>query len=405
MEVACFLGGYGIDFFEQCAREYEKMHPHVTINVWGNPRVWEQLIPRFASGTPPDLCWPGWGINKWSLVLNGQVYPMGEHLQQPAYGVDKKWIDTFVPSLLEVGRYDGHYYLLPHNLDTFGWWYNERLFEEHGWSPPRTYGQLLELCEAIKKEHIAPVTFAGRAPVYALWGFFFPWAISAGGIEVYNRAQNLEPGAWKDPAFLKAARCVMEMKRRGYFQGGLVGMSGTESQMEFLVGRAAMIPCGSWLHNEMKDVIPSDFRMEFIRGPVFEEGVGDPTCMFGDGSDWLVPAKAKHPDVASDFFRYMTSPDKAREFLEQKGSLMCIADLGEVKVPSYMEKPLQFVNQAKSLWGIEYSVWYPELETEIQNAFIDFYCELLTPEEFVERVEKAATITREDPSIPKFKIK
>ena len=49
VEVASFQGGYGIDFFERAAREYEAKHPGVKIRVWGNPRVWEQLRPRFVA--------------------------------------------------------------------------------------------------------------------------------------------------------------------------------------------------------------------------------------------------------------------------------------------------------------------------------------------------------------------
>ena len=59
LDVACFQGGYGIDFFEKCAREYETGHPDVKVNIQGNPRIWEQLVPRFASNKVPDLCWPG----------------------------------------------------------------------------------------------------------------------------------------------------------------------------------------------------------------------------------------------------------------------------------------------------------------------------------------------------------
>ena len=47
LEAALFKGGYGIDFYEKCAREFEQKHPNVKINLWGSPRVWDQLTPRF----------------------------------------------------------------------------------------------------------------------------------------------------------------------------------------------------------------------------------------------------------------------------------------------------------------------------------------------------------------------
>ena len=69
LEIAVFQGGYGIDFFEQKAREFEQKHADkltpegadkpLKIKMWGSPRVWEQLRPRFVSGDVPDLTWPG----------------------------------------------------------------------------------------------------------------------------------------------------------------------------------------------------------------------------------------------------------------------------------------------------------------------------------------------------------
>ena len=39
IEVALFAGGEGLDFFELCAREYEKLNPHVKVNLYGDPRI------------------------------------------------------------------------------------------------------------------------------------------------------------------------------------------------------------------------------------------------------------------------------------------------------------------------------------------------------------------------------
>lgn len=83
VEVAVFQGGYGIDFFEQAARDYEAAHPGAKVKVWGNPRVWEQLRPRFVAGSPPDVTWPGWGMDYWAMVYDGQLLALDEALSQP----------------------------------------------------------------------------------------------------------------------------------------------------------------------------------------------------------------------------------------------------------------------------------------------------------------------------------
>jgi len=405
LEIACFQGGYGLDFFLQCAREFEKLHPHVKVNLWGNPRVWDQLIPRFSAGTPPDLSWPGWGINMWALVFENQILQLDHYLQQPAYGVDKKWIDTFNPIIAAKGKFKGKYYIMQYNFDAFGIWYNINLFKKHGWNPPKTYEELLDLCEKIKQKNISPMTFTGRYPSYAIRGIYYPWVISWGGEEVYEKTFDMEPGAWKDPAFLKAAQCILEMKHKKNFQPGCIGMNHTESQMEFLVERAAMIPCGTWLHSEMRNLLPPDFKMGFFVCPGFKDGKGDPSaiCAGGDGKAWIVPAKSKHPELAIEFLKYMSSPQKARQFMEQKGTLMAIKDLDTTNAPEYLKTPLRLVDESNYIWNPDHESWYPSFAASIKNAFLDLYNEIVTPEQFVEQLEKAAQNIRNDPSIQKFK--
>jgi N-acetylglucosamine transport system substrate-binding protein len=406
LEVACFKGGYGIDFFEQAAREYEQQHLGVKIKVWGNPRVWEQLRPRFIAGNPPDLTYPGWGMDHWALVYEGQVIPLDEYLDSPPFGkTEGKWRDTFEPALLELCQYQGKTYMLPYFFSMLGWWYNKDLFEKNGWKPPRTWSELLDLCEKIKAKGIAPITYQGIYPAYAVSGFLIPWVISAGGIEAFDNAQNLVPGAWKSPAFLKAAQMMVELRRRGYFQEGANGMDHTGAQMEFISGRAAMIPCGTWLHSEMRNVLPPNFRMGFMLPPVLDDGKGDPTAVGIGIEPWMVPTKGKNRELAIDFYKYMTSLEKAKQFVEQKGTLMSIRGSDQANFPEHLKEPVEVFRRAKTVWSVEYRQWYPKLGKAVEDATAALLSGNITPEQFVERLEAAAEAARQDKNLPKHTYK
>lgn len=403
IEFATFLGGFGIDFFEDCARQYEQLHPNVKIKFWGNPRVWEQLLPRIAAGTPPDLCWPGWGMNIWKLVFDHHLEPLNKYLEEPAYGSDKKWKDTFIPSLLNKGKYKDDYFIIPFNFNAFGIWYNKKLFEKHGWSVPKTYDELQVLCEKIKEQRIAPFTFTGRYPSYPWRGFLYPWIISAGGYDLFKRIGNLEEGAWKNPACLRAAECLLDMKKKQYFQSGCIGMNHTESQMEFLVGRAAMIPCGTWLYSEMRNLLPPDFEMEFFVTPVFSDGIGDPSALAaGVDCQWIISSKSKNKITTVDFLKFMASSEKAKEFIQRKGSMMALKIEEDFDPPKHLINSLRAVKEASFIYSPEFESWYPSLSSELSNAFNNLYNEVITAEQFLDRLEKASRMVREDKLIPKF---
>lgn len=402
LEVRVFQGGYGVDFFEQAAKEYASTHPGVSIDLKGDPRIWEQLRPRFISGDPPGLTFPGWGMDHYALIYENQALPLDDVLLTTPYGESAgTWRDSFIPEVLKLGEYNGQTYLLPYYLNLNGWWYNVNLFEENGWQPPQTYDELLVLCEKIKAKGIAPITYQGKYPYYALQGFLLPWAISIGGPDVMQDLEALKPGVWKSEPFLQAAKRVDELRAKGYFQQGANGLSHTEAQMEFLQGRAAMIPCGTWLESEMKNQLPEGFRMAFFLPPHIPGGKGDPTTLQVSVEPWLIPSQGRNQALAIDFFKYLTSKKKAREFVLQKGTLTAIRGTDQDPLPPTLRKPAEALRNARYTWTTRYAQWYKPMEEACRTAMASLLQGNLTPEQFTDQVEAAAEKVRRDPNIPK----
>lgn len=405
LEVVSFQGGYGIDFFEAAGKEFAAKNPGLEVAVTGNPRVWEQLRPRFVGGNPPDVTWPGWGMDYWALVYDDQIMDLNAELDKPAYGeTSGKWRDTFDPGLLKMGQYQGKQFLMPYHVNLNGWWYNPKMFRENGWTVPKTFSELIALNDKIKAKGIAPLTFQGQYPYYMLFGFVYPWIISAGGIEAWKDCQNLVPGAWKSPAVLEAARKTAELVKRGDFQKGALALNHTDSQMEFLKGNAAMIPCGTWLYSEMKNVMPAGAELEFMAVPALDDGKGDPTALQVGIEPFIVPSKGKNPAAGVEFFRFLTSRDNAKKFIEQKGTLMGITGLKDVNYPPHLKRAAELFEASKTKWSADIKLWYPAMGKEAENAMAALLDGKITPEQFCERVEAAAEKTRNDKNIIKHKV-
>ncbi len=409
LEVAAFQGGYGIDFYEKAANDYEEANPGVKIDVAGNPRIWEQLRPRLNGGTPPDLMFPGWGMDHWALAEEDQLEPLDAALDGPPdNGAGKdgtgKWRDTFEPALLKLGQLNGKQYVLPYYFNVMGWWYDPGVFKKHGWTPPATYDDLLALGPKIKAAGMAPLTYQGQYPYYMIEGMLMPWAFSVGGQKAVDDAQSLVPGAWKSPAMLKAASMIVELKTKGFFQDGATGLSHTQAQQAFLDGKAAMIPCGTWLYSEMKKTMPAGANLEFALPPVVKGGAGDASAILIGIEPWMVPSAAKNKTGAIALFRYMTSLPVAKRFVEEKGTLTAIKGSDEGKLLPVLAKPSAAFKASKAVWADQFRNWYPGLEKEVENALTAMLNGELTPEAFCDRVEAAAEKTRKDDAITKHKV-
>lgn len=402
-EVLAFKGGYGIDFFQKCAAEYEKAHPGLTVKVDGNPKVWEQLKPRIANGSPPDLMFPGWGMDHWALAEDGQVFDLAEVLKTPSADGKTPWGETFNPDLLKLGQLDGKQVALPLYLMMYGWWYDPDVFAKNGWTPPKTWNELMELAPKIKAKGMAPITFQGQYPYYMVYGMLMPWTQGHGGMTAINACQNMMPGAWKSESVMKAAQMIEELRDKGFFEEGAVSLTHTQAQTNFLNGKAAMVPCGTWIKPEMKEILKPGQRMTFFLPPAVDGGKGEPSALQVDIEPWLVPVKAKNPQLGIDYYKFMTSLDNAKAFVKEKATFMSIKGANEVELPEELRAPADALKNSKAVWSIKFRQWYPTFEKELENSVTALVTKKVTAAEFCERLEKAAQAVREDENIKKHK--
>lgn len=402
VEIAIFQGGYQLDWFFDACDRYQALHPELHIDRWGDPRVSEKLRPRFIAGDMPDVCWPGWGVPLWKMIGGGKLYAFDAALDRPAVGWEEptptgeppSWRETFLPGMLDQYESSGHVYAVPFDMSVQLFWYNVALFEEHGWAPPETWPEFLGLCQRIKDSGIAPIAFQGRYPTYASF-IFLDLLTNLGGTQTVLDCDNLEPGAWEKPEVAQAATLLQELADR-YFEQGCMGMSHTEAQMEFVNGRAAIVPCGTWLKSEMKNALPEDFRMSCFKTPRLLQGRGDGRGVQVSAAYWIVPSEAPHPAVGVDFLRYMTSQRNARDFARRKWTIMAVKGCGQNLSPE-LAQAVAILESATSRHSDRLTAWYPVWNEKFTDAMTALLNGDASPEEFSQRLEAAAAQIRADP--------
>ncbi len=431
LEVAVFEGGYGIEWHKSVARNYEKLHPEVKINLWGDPRVDEKLKPRVLRRSPPDLV--SCNLPVWKLIVAGKLYPLDGALDTSAYGLDSPaygrdesrpygaaygrdesrpyrgaygqkitWRQSLVPGLLAPYQYQGKSYAMPSNLGAWVCWYDQRQFREHGWKPARTWREFTALCEQIKRDGVAPLAFQGKYPVYAWWTLLSLYQRLVPLAQWYEM-QDLKPGAFTTPEFIQAAQ-MTQLLGTQYFENGAMAMTHTESQLEFVNGRAAMCFCGLWLKNEEKNAIPKGFEMRCFAVPQVEGGRGDQRAVYGGGGEnFIVPADAKHPKEGLDFLKYMVSLQSAHSYIQQLDTLSPVRDsVKGITISPELQSAVEVLDQSTRIFADRLADLYLDFA---KNAMPDALAALVTgkvtPEEFGQRLEAAVEEVRKDPEIYK----
>lgn len=409
LEVVIFKGGYGDQYAIDAGTKYKAKYPKATVDHKGIQRVGEVLQPRFVADTPPDVVDnSGAGrLDLATLVSSGKLKDLKELLDAPS--VDdpaKKVRDTLMPGVIDEGTFDGKTVILNYSSVLWGVWYSSSLFKQKGWTYPKTWAEMLTLCEEIKKAGIAPWTWQGKYPEY-MNDPLVSLAAKAGGFDLVKSIDNLEPNAWKSQAMLGAATAIHELAVKGYIMAGSEALSHTEAQNAWCKGQAAFIPCGSWLEGEQQQVTPAGFDM--VMGTVPALGGSDKlpngAVMAASSESFLVPAKAKNAQGGLEFLRLLFSKEVARGFAESAKALPVVNGATDgLTLSSGLGSVAAAVKTAgPNIFSYRFRTWYAPLSKAVDDATGELLTKRLNPEQWADRVQKAADAVAKDTSITKHK--
>jgi len=405
-----FAGGFGDDYIKYAAKLEEQLHPGTTVKVQSIQKVTETLQPRFVAGSPPDVI-DNSGANMipvTNLVADEQLMDVTPLLDAPALDTPgKKFRETLFPGSQDSTIFDGKPYGINISYTISGLWYSAPAYEKAGLTYPKTWADMLAQCEQIKKEgKQSPWTYQGKYPYY-IWGIvLLPLIYYAGGNDVLIKLDNLEPNAWSDPAVKRATEDLYQLWDKGYILPGTAGLTHTESQTEWLKGKAVFIPCGNWLENEMKTVTPDGFDMTVRNVPGYADGKGDQNAVNASGGEtYIVPSKAKNQAGGMEYLRVLLSKDSAKFFAENVRAIMPVVGGTEgAKLSEGMKSGVDLVTQSKGVamsWNL--TNWYSQIAKELEQRTGELMTGVIKPDEFITNMQKAADTVAADPDIKKFK--
>ncbi|HEX2132600.1 MAG TPA: N-acetylglucosamine/diacetylchitobiose ABC transporter substrate-binding protein [Actinophytocola sp.] len=410
LEVYIFNGGFGDAYATDVHQPmYKEKYPNAKIDHNAEVDIAGALQSRFVAGNPPDFVNDsGDGqIPLGQLVSDKQLYDLTDMYDAPSWDDPSvKVRDTLVPGAVESGVFGDAPYVMHMALTVYGLWYNKTLFDENGWTAPTTWDEMTALCGEIKKAGIAPWTYQGVHARYMNWPLL-TMAAKLGGPEILTAIDNLEPGAWGHEAVRESANALASLKKNGYILQGTEGMDHIQAQGAWSEGKAAFLPCGSWLESEQADVTPENFEIAFMPEPLLSQDSAMPaeTLRAQAGEPYIVPAQAKNPRGGLEYMRVMLSQEGARGFTEKVSSLTVVKGAADgIELPPGLtsaQQGLQAAGDDVLTWM--YPTWYKDMENPGINSHTgELMAGRISVDEWVAGCEAEAKKVREDDSITKY---
>ncbi|MFI9728565.1 N-acetylglucosamine/diacetylchitobiose ABC transporter substrate-binding protein [Streptomyces sp. NPDC052092] len=407
VEAAIFDGGYGTDYVDYTNQVLGSQVKGLKVQVKPVVDIAPQLQPRFVGGNPPDLIDNSGEDQIGFLGILDQLEELDDLFEANTYE-GKKIADIVYPGVKAPGTFRDKFVALNYVMTVYGVWYSKTLFEENGWTPPKTWDEALDLGQKAKKKGKYLFVHGKEAATYYRT-LLIDSAIKEGGDEVRLGLENLEKGCWSHPAVQGVIKVMETMVRQKMF---VPGGSGTQFQKAQAIWsndqKALLYPSGGWIENEMKKATKADFQMTGFPSMTLTDKPALPyeSLRAAAGEPFVVPRQGKNPAGAKEVLRAMLSEKAAANFSKTKLAPTIVK--GTVPADGYGSTAL--VSQTTMLEAAGTNIFnYMFVETYGMNTdqlvpWNSFLAGDLDGKGLTSALQKISDKVREDDSVDKVKV-
>ncbi len=277
LEIYYWSSGYGREYMDAVVNAFTADNPDVTVDLIASGAVMGSDIWDNPDDITTDLYFT---TIPFYNAYTSYLEPLDDVLETEVDGKPLK--EKFSAETLSLSRSpDGKTYSVPYALGVGGMVYNATVFEEKGFTVPKTTSQFADLCtDIISDQQYTPfihykdywnymlyswmAQYAGADNFSKLWDGVF---VDENGNEKINSVEMFSNNKAKEVA--ASVVCDLTSPKNFVYVGSNT-ISHTTAQTYLLNRKGLMGPTGSWLENEMKNSkITDTFKM--MKTPVVSE--------------------------------------------------------------------------------------------------------------------------------------
>lgn len=297
-------------YFENLAKEYQKLHPEVKIQLIQetDQSIKDKTKTLTASGALPDVYFSWTGNWAGNFVGGGLAADLSAVI-----GPDTAWGKSFGSASVDAFKFDGKYYGIPLYNDAKFMGYNKALFSQLGLGVPTTFDELLGVCGKIKSAGHEPIAFGNKDGWPAL---HYVQQLLAYNVPatVLKADYNPETAKLDDPGYVKALGQFKDLVDQCTGSGEQSnGVLYSTAQQALASGAAAMYYQEIL---EFDNINAPDNQINkdgfgFFQLPAPAGAAGDPKALEGAPEGYMVNAKSKNVALAVDFMKFATDKENA----------------------------------------------------------------------------------------------
>jgi raffinose/stachyose/melibiose transport system substrate-binding protein len=364
-------------------KAFEKTNPNIKIeyNYTENNAYKTKLQVAMLGGVGPDILYNWGGETQIIYSREGMLFDLTRAVGKDYWGLSK--------GLFSNHTYQGKIYGIPFYPTVNTVWYNKIMFAEYGLTPPKTWPELLTVCEKLKSKGIIPFTVGGKDSWTILHAFMY-MADRAAGAKLY---QDAKAGRvrFDNPAFVKAFAMLETLVKKGYYPPDALNLSYGDASQLMMKDKAAMMAMGNWHFTVITNESKTDLdKWDFFTYPVLEGGKGDANSILGAADGYSINKSCKNPEAAIKLLKFLVNKENSAERFKKSSTLASLGTpyMDDSALPQ-MRKTANLLANATSLtlW------WDQDLSAAMSQALLQGLQEILagakTPKQVATAFEEA----------------
>lgn len=365
--------------YTKAIADYEAAHPEVKIvhETFENESYKTKIKSAVAANELPDIFFTWGGGFSEPFIASGKV------LELDSYFTDEYKAQLPIAALTNA-TYNDKLYGSTFTTPVSALFYNKKMFDERGLTPPTTWDELANVCQTFLSDGITPFGVSVK-DTWVLAMCHDALTLKSAGPEKTKQAITKQGVSYNDPDFLASATKLKELVDMGAFLNGATGVSNDEASAQFYNGTVPMYITGSWMGGSILTDAqnPEDFSVAPV--PVINSNNAKITDFMGGAADTLMVAQStKYPDIAGNAVFELCRSISKYAYLDGAGVAAWEVDYDDSGVNPITQKIAEFASEATS-----FTLWFDTLMAaedagEYLALLQELYMGNISPQEFVE---------------------
>lgn len=302
------------DWFTAKAKEFEKTHPNIKVNVNNSSDATTDLRTRLVKNREPDVITINGDINFGMLAEAGVFHDF----------TDDDIVDELNPGMVNIAKSlvqtndesKKRLYGLPYAGNASGYIINADVWEQAGEdpdNPPQTWSEFIDLLQRFKSKGIVPI----EASTADSWTLQAPLASLNSTLVSESEYLSLKDGSKKFSDLWGTVSDQLVEIYQNYTQKN-PAVTYQQATQDLAAGKAAILPLGTYAIPQIR-LINSDANLRFAQMPA-TDNAEEQQLTAGDDVILTMGAHTKHEKEAREFIDFLMKDENIKDYSKRQSA-------------------------------------------------------------------------------------